>query len=141
MLLGAFVNLSAIIRAVADAENVHLLCAGTRGQITREDVLLAGAIVARLTHPERADLLVAANQTGPQTVNDQARIATNCWRRIMSDQTHVDRAALVHELRESLGGRDLIELGLDADILAAAEIDRIAIVPRWAPDSGTICAG
>jgi 2-phosphosulfolactate phosphatase len=44
VLIGAFVNLRAVVAALTESESVHLLCAGTNGAITREDVLLAGAI-------------------------------------------------------------------------------------------------
>ena len=44
MLIGAFVNATAVIEQLLGQERIHLLCAGTRGQISREDVLLAGHI-------------------------------------------------------------------------------------------------
>ena len=40
--IAAFVNLSSIAARLRDAEQVVLLCSGTRGEITREDTLLAG---------------------------------------------------------------------------------------------------
>ena len=56
-----------------------MLCAGTGGKITREDVLLAGAIVARLTAPagDRNRSVRAPNR--PVAVNDQAAIARDAW--------------------------------------------------------------
>jgi phosphosulfolactate phosphohydrolase-like enzyme len=42
--LAAFVNLSAVARAVSGAERLHLLCAGTRARLSEEDLLLAGAL-------------------------------------------------------------------------------------------------
>ena len=47
VLCGAFVNLSPLCEAIRNRSNIHLVCAGTDGQISREDVLLAGAIVDR----------------------------------------------------------------------------------------------
>ena len=40
---------------------------------------------------------------------------------------------LAAELRKSQGGHNLIGLGLDDDILAAAQLDRFDIVPRLDP--------
>ncbi len=49
VLVGAIVNFTATCRALTGSEKIHLLCAGTRGCITREDVLLAGALAEALT--------------------------------------------------------------------------------------------
>ncbi len=43
VLIGSFVNFSAVLRQLTGELPIHLLCAGTRGRITREDVLFAGA--------------------------------------------------------------------------------------------------
>src|SRR5205823_10380648 len=43
VLLGAFVNFSAVCRELAVVDHVALVCAGTDGHVTREDTLLAGA--------------------------------------------------------------------------------------------------
>ena len=45
---------------------------------------------------------------------------------------------LMAELRAAQGGRDLIELGFDADIEAAAAIDRFDVVPHWNVASGRV---
>ncbi len=65
--LASFVNLAAVVAASAGRERLDILCSGTDGQITREDVLLAGAIAARLTAGVAAEL------------NDQAAIARAAW--------------------------------------------------------------
>ena len=46
VLIGGFVNMHALLLATSKDANVHLLCAGTNGQITLEDVLCAGWYVA-----------------------------------------------------------------------------------------------
>ena len=43
VLIGAFTNFSAVCRELEREEHVDILCAGTDGQITREDVLFAGS--------------------------------------------------------------------------------------------------
>ena len=48
VLIGAFVNFSAMCEQSRSRAQVHLICAGTKRKITREDVLCAGAIVDRL---------------------------------------------------------------------------------------------
>ena len=126
--LGSFVNLSAVCRIAAAGDQVDILCAGTDGQITREDVLLAGAIVSRL-----------AEQAAPN--NDQAILARDAWRHVSA--THGDdlaalRRAVQAELRNTQGGRNLIGMGLDDDLLAAGDIDRYAVVPEFNAATGRI---
>lgn len=115
VLLGAFVNLSAVIAALRDADVVHLLCAGTRNKITREDVLLAGAIVDHLLAERPAEL------------SDQAELALDAWRTVAHDLTNVP---LAERLRASCGGRNMLKIGQESDIDLAAQIDRFDIVPR-----------
>ena len=139
VLLGAFVNLSAVARAVVDDEKLHLLCAGTRGEISGEDVLLAGAIVARWIGSESHTAPATANPRAILSFNDQARIAAACWLRLAGSGAALPAwERLVAELRGSQGGRDLIEVGFDADIEAAAAIDRCDMVPRLDGASGAI---
>ena len=45
---------------------------------------------------------------------------------------------LLGVLRESLGGRNLIELGFDADIERAARWDLFRVVPEFDPVTGRI---
>src|SRR6185295_9770479 len=97
MLMGAFVNFSAVCRELAGDEKIALVCAGTDGHVTREDTLLAGAIVDDLTRSAGATAGLsssAAASTGRQAtrgtplLNDQALLAVDAWRtavRIMTD--------------------------------------------------------
>lgn len=115
VLLGAFVNLSAVVAALRDAEVVHLLCAGTGNQITREDVLLAGAMLDHLLVERPAEL------------SDQAELALDAWRTVAHDLANVP---LAERLRSSCGGRNMLKTGQASDIELAAQIDRFDIVPR-----------
>ena len=63
-------NLSAICSALAGYLHVDLLCAGTDGQITREDVLFAGAVAAHLAEQPY------------WTLDDQAAIARDAWQQV-----------------------------------------------------------
>src|SRR6185295_19285104 len=48
VLAGAFANLSALCSTLSECERVGLVCAGTDGEATEEDLLLAGAMVEQL---------------------------------------------------------------------------------------------
>jgi 2-phosphosulfolactate phosphatase len=115
VLIGAFVNFSAVCRELAGGEPIALVCAGTDGHVTREDTLLAGAIVDDLVRSQKSRL------------NDQADIAADAWRtavRFMTDRP------LGLMLRDSRGGRNLIDIGQEHDIDLAAQIDKFDIVPE-----------
>jgi len=118
ILIASFVNLSAVAERLSQEDQIELLCAGTDGQVTREDVLLAGAVTDRLL------------TTDPDTViNDEASLAAAAWRQLQSEGDAL-RQALLEALCNSLGGRNLIELGLEADVELAAQIDRFDLVPE-----------
>ena len=53
VLLGAFVNFSAVCRELGGVEQVVLVCAGTDGHVTREDTLFAGAVVDDLARAKK----------------------------------------------------------------------------------------
>ncbi len=126
ILIGAFVNLSALCQAVASVPQLELLCAGTAGQVTREDVLFAGAVVTELRAAARPSTL---------QLNDQAHIATAAWQEV---KQHVASGGLLADcLAESHGGRNLIRSEQHRDIETAAAVSRFECVPqlqldRWA---------
>jgi 2-phosphosulfolactate phosphatase len=118
---GAFVNASAVVETLAGEGQIHLLCAGTRGEVTREDVLCAGLLAERLSQRESIDT----------EINDQLLIARDAWRAFRASQRESDLAgSLALTLRSTQGGRNLIGLGLERDIEVAAQTDRFAIVPE-----------
>jgi 2-phosphosulfolactate phosphatase len=134
VLIGSFVNLSAVCAQLNPNQPTHLICAGTESRITREDVLCAGAIVDRLTTWE---LVIARD------LNDEARIARDAWRETMRGLEIDDPGAietLARTLRDTRGGRNLVALGLERDIDAAAQIDRFPIVPELDTKSWHISA-
>lgn len=126
ILAGAFVNLSALVAHLAHAERIDMLCAGTDGGITREDVLLAGAIVARLP------------ATVAWQLNDEAHLARDAWLSVAGRDGALRGFRLLEALRASRGGTNLIALGMDRDIQLAAQVDRYALVARFDPGSGQI---
>ncbi|MEX0818634.1 MAG: 2-phosphosulfolactate phosphatase, partial [Pirellulaceae bacterium] len=122
--LAAFANLSAVCDRLAGEDDLDIVCAGTNRQITREDVLLAGAIAEQW----------ARGKDGPN-LNDQATIAIESWARF-SRELSENKVPLYETLRNSSGARNLIEIGLDRDIEIAAQLDKLELVPeldlvRW----------
>jgi 2-phosphosulfolactate phosphatase len=123
LLLGAFVNFSAVCRELGGETRIALVCAGTDGQVTREDALFAGAVVDDLCrHASRRDAVGG----GGFALNDQAEIAADAWRAAV--RLLVDRP-LGMTLRDSCGGRNLIEIGQENDIELAGQIDRYDLAP------------
>lgn len=119
VLVGAFVNLSAVVRVLTEETGpVHLVCAGTNRKITREDVLCAGHVSVRL-----------CESAGFDADDDATQLAISLYQ---SCGDHYDPRLAV--LRNSRGGRNLIELGLAADIADAARLDLFNIVPELSRD-------
>jgi 2-phosphosulfolactate phosphatase len=139
IMLGAFVNLSAVCRAVRGRPRVDLVCAGTRDEIAREDALLAGAMVERLTANDPLPNGSKPNGSTPSdlALNDQALIARDLWRCVARD-CEGSSERLARRLGECRGGCDLAALGMSSDIVVAADIDRFDIVPRWDPIAGHV---
>lgn len=132
LLIGSFVNAAAIVDHLASHERVHLLCAGTGGQITREDVLAAGLMAVRLIDRGEGQVELA---------NDEVRLAIEAWREASArcDEPGSESTDwLTQILRDSTGGRNLTRLGLAADIADAARLDRFHLVPRLDPKRWSI---
>jgi 2-phosphosulfolactate phosphatase len=111
VLAAAFVNFSAVCDQLRqDPRPLHIVCAGTAGETTMEDTLLAGALVDYLSECLNVRL------------NDSARLAWDCF------ENHGRMLEAALEL--SHGGTHLRSLGYDADIRAAAVIDKFALVPE-----------
>lgn len=115
LLVSSFLNLDATVAATDQESQLHLMCAGTNGEISLEDVLLAGALVDRFVHSGMTD-----------HVDDSARIAWHSWQQSQSDSRPL-RAVL----RQSLGGRNLIKVGFADDIDRCSQVNTIdGIVER-----------
>lgn len=134
-----FNNLSAVVARLQDQPEVSIICAGTDGEPTDEDVLLAGAILhallpespiaprseskpAAASSDTRSELPKDANALGPSEA-----AALQLW------QAHLDSGqSLAARLRQTLGGRNLVTAGYDRDIEVCAAIDTTAVVPTIA---------
>jgi 2-phosphosulfolactate phosphatase len=118
ILVGAFVNVSATVEAAelmaGPSGPVHVVCAGTDGLVSWEDSLLAGLLVTRL------------EDRGFAPENDPAWIVRSAW---LDAQRCLNAGTPLRELiARGRGGRRVLELGLGADIEAAAEVDRFGLV-------------
>jgi 2-phosphosulfolactate phosphatase len=123
--VGAFINLQATARYLQSMDGpIHLVCAGTDGRITSEDVLCAGMLADQLRHSPSGGLELA------DAVTEMA---------ILFAREHGGApAAIVAALRDSLGGRNLHKLGMEADIDFAARCDTLPIVPVWEVATGEL---
>ena len=110
IVLACFFNLSAVAAHLAHARgDIVLLCAGTEGELSLDDVACAGAI---------AELLLDANLSPSPQVDEAVRT----WRRA--------RRSLSKFLLNSEGGVPLVTAGLTRDVRDCARRDRFALVPR-----------
>ncbi|MEY3032936.1 MAG: putative 2-phosphosulfolactate phosphatase [Planctomycetota bacterium] len=130
-LIGCLVNRGAVAAAavrLAAAGNgqIHLVCAGTDGEVTDEDLLGAGGILAAA-----AELL----PVGSPFRHDLAGGAA-----LAAYRSHVSAAdptaSLVKAFTAAPGGANLVELGMAADLPLAAAVDRFGVVPRLCPQTG-----
>ncbi len=115
VLVAGFVNYSAVCEQICrDPRPVHIVCAGTAGEISLEDTLLAGALVDYLSEEMEVRL------------NDGARLAWDCF------ENH--GRILLGALEVGAGGANLRRLGYDEDIQAAAAVDKFHLVPELRRD-------
>jgi 2-phosphosulfolactate phosphatase len=123
VLVGAIVNMTAVVASVAGERRVDILCAGTGGQQTGEDILAAGALISRL----------AAIAEKSWTMNSTAEAASSEWQRLLASANQAGRSIheqLALELRNTPGGRNLLDIGLDQDLADCAQVDRLDVVPE-----------
>ncbi|HET6328739.1 MAG TPA: 2-phosphosulfolactate phosphatase [Planctomycetaceae bacterium] len=121
VLIGALVNRGVIAEVLhADGRPIHLICAGTDGRVTSEDLLGAGAIAAALAQFDDVEL-----------ADDATERAAKTWLDLRSHQ-------VLPFLRRSSGGCNLVSLGLDQDIVGAAKIDSVPVVPEYSSSTRAI---
>ncbi len=117
VLVGCFNNLHSLIALLAnDSRPIHVVCAGTDGIVSTDDALCAGAIATG----------VWAARNWPKWLGDELRLVMDLFTCRCQPMREV-----VNTLRESHGGRNLISLGLDADIDRAARWDLFRVVPEF----------
>ena len=128
VLVAGFVNRAATSeRLRADGRPVWIVCAGTDGGVTAEDVLVAGALAAEIAGApaEGADCSVEDIEATDARV-EACALSIGFAR--SHAQTYETRLAA---MRASRGGQNLIENGFDRDIARAAEdsVPELNVVP------------
>lgn len=122
VLAGAAVNCTAVAEAVRDGRDVAILCAGTDGVIAREDVLGGGAVIEALMLQDRE----------AWQLNAAAAEALAQWRALGAKPQAVGgdlAGCFARELCDTDGGRNLLDIGHDADLTACAQVDSLRVVP------------
>jgi 2-phosphosulfolactate phosphatase len=131
ILLGSFLNASAICEQLLGEERIHLICSGTNGEFSEDDILLAGMLADRL---QRLGGGMAYQE------NVQSLTARELWKHWFAlpqslGAEPIEPERLAQALYESPGGRNLAALGLDEDILAASQVDQFRGVPELDPET------
>jgi len=125
VLIGSFVNLNAVLSRLCNAEQaIHLVCAGTDGEIATEDVLFAGAICR--------GLLAAGIDLAP---HDAMRLALDFF-----DNNSNTQQQFFEALSCGRGADNLAQLGLQRDIQFAATWDKTDLLPEFTPQDHCIRA-
>ncbi|MDR0335676.1 MAG: 2-phosphosulfolactate phosphatase [Planctomycetaceae bacterium] len=135
--VAGLVNAHAVVERLKNEKKIAIFCAGTDEHVTEEDLLLAGCLVSRLSrysqHNQYTCPCSHPNQNQPQYQwNNHAEKAKQLWENqfFINNNEFVSEGLLVEFLRRSRGGKNLVELSCDADIVAAAKIDSINLVPE-----------
>jgi len=124
VLIGCFANLNCLLDLLLrDGRPVRLICAGTNGQISTEDVLVAGALATGLLAELGSDF----------AADDQTTLALSLYQ---SAATEADK--FWDLLKNSRGGRNLRAIGLESDIEIAARWDTHPLVAEYQPDDGSL---
>ncbi|MGD9722435.1 MAG: 2-phosphosulfolactate phosphatase [Pirellulales bacterium] len=127
VLVAALANLSAVCAALEEDQRVDIVCAGTDGQATDEDLLVAGAI---------ADRLAAG---GGWRLDENAARVCAAWQKLVREVSDEDATArIIRTMSAAPGGRNLKQIGMAGDIEIAAQRDTCPIVAQFDAQTGEI---
>jgi 2-phosphosulfolactate phosphatase len=124
VLVGSVVNRATVAAAAMDATRVDILCSGTDGEVTGEDILAAGAI---------ADQVLRDSTAGYWDLNEPAQLAQQEWQKILAQSEIMGRPikeVLAVALRDTIGGKNLLEVGHQGDLIDCAQLDSLAVLPE-----------
>lgn len=128
ILIGCFLNLSAIVQRLRGVTgDLHLVCAGTDGVVTGEDVLFAGAVATELGYG-------VADEWQP---NDCTELSVRLYRSVVNGSQDC-RVAVYEFLRETRGGRNLRSLGFDSDIRLCSQFSEADVIPEFDAQDGQL---
>ena len=113
----SFLNLTKTVSRIRHHGRVQIVCAGTDGFLSGEDVLLAGAM---------AEGLLSANPDA--RLCDSTMLAMESWQHRLGPQANEQTLAIA--LRETRGGRNLIRLGFEADLRRCAALDALPVLVK-----------
>jgi 2-phosphosulfolactate phosphatase len=137
-LIGCALNRQAVANVIANEPRVDILCAGADGEVTGEDILAAGAIVHALVDPDpRGDAVTLVHYK----TDDGAGSALAKWQQLLqaARNTGVSAAAqFAEQMRDTPGGRNLLDIGHQRDLAACAQLDKLSIVPELNRVTGEI---
>ncbi len=132
MVVGCLGNLGALVAHLGtDDRTIHLICAGTRDRVSKEDIGAAGAIaewLAALGRPIHLD--------DARPDDDSTELAINLWRAARDGP-----GGPFELMRTSRGGRNLTRENLTRDIELCAQVDAYPVVPIFNSVSGTFTLG
>ncbi len=107
-----FVNVSRVVDFVRKSSaEVAILCAGKHGQFGLEDVVCGGMVIAKLMVAEENN----------NELNDGALAAYRVYQHFAEN--------LLGMLRQCSHGRRLVQIGQDCDLIQAASVDLLPILP------------
>lgn len=121
VIMGALLNIAAVGRVLAKAQRLWVVCAGTEGAVSLEDVAAAGALIRHIQADRGSERLV---------LTDAARLA------LITFQTHSH--SLTELLRNSAHGRYLAKIGFEDDIHDCAQVNTTNVVPVVEKRTGEI---
>jgi 2-phosphosulfolactate phosphatase len=111
VLAACFMNLSAVAEAIAEAEEVVIVCAGRENRFALDDALCAGMLIQKITEDGEAEA----------TLNDGGRVALD-----LASAHDVDADFLL----TTAAGAALETIGLGGDLEHCAALDRYSFVPE-----------
>ncbi len=137
VLIGAMVNLDALVRLIDPDEELTIVCSGTDGFVTSEDVIFAGALIERLIGRNNHQTINDRRENPiPGQLSDMATIALNHWQNTCRQIQQGKQ--LADFFRTARGGINLVRIGRDEDIVFASQIDTVPVVPELDVSSWSI---
>jgi 2-phosphosulfolactate phosphatase len=120
VIAGSFLNCSSVVKFLRDLDQpLEIVCAGTNGEFSLDDFLLAGLICDKLS------------QFGPVAPNDLVRLAIDTWKSAEDNGLH-------HALEECKHYKVLKSKGFKSDLDYCLTLNQIDLVPVYNAQTGVI---